>query len=167
MHRVLTCIVAVSVIGSPSVAAADDVSARVISALDTSTRFIEDFVRSAPSRPTASSAAQIVWSVDRPTSFPALSLTYQALSGLDWFTTVRALNNGHREGNPTLAPLTTHPTALLLTKSASTAATLYLAERLWKRDRPAAIALMVAVNIIQGVVVVHNTSVGGRPGPRR
>lgn len=144
--------------------AAGEIPAEFKSALDVGVRFVEKFLHENPPPQIAGlPSPQIVWSVDHPSSFRAMSLSYQAISGLDWFTTVRALNNGHREANPVLAPVASNPTALLVTKSVSMIATLYVAERLWQRNRAAAVATMVAANVIMGCVVVHNTSVGGQP----
>jgi hypothetical protein len=41
-------------------------------------------------------------------------------------------------------------------KLAGTAGTLFLTERLWKKHRAAAVALMVAVNAAYAMIVVNN-----------
>lgn len=134
---------------------------KFVAALTSTSRFLQTLVRVPPlfvpnvDRP----SPQVAWSIERPSSFPALSLTYQTLSGLDWYTTTRALTRG-RESNPLLEPIARHPVALLAAKSAGAAATIYLAERLWKRNRLAAIGVMVAANAATAIVISHNAAVG-------
>ena len=142
-------------------AQAADTQEKIVAALNDTGRFLNTLVREPPPLLPGhvSPATQVAWSVERPSSFPALSMTFQALSGLDWYTTSRALQNG-REANPVLAPIAGHPVALLVAKSAAAAATVYLAERLWKRNHAAAIVVMVAANVVTASVVAHNASLG-------
>ncbi len=67
---------------------------------------------------------------------------------------------GAVEANPVLAPVTSTPAAIWAAKGAATFASIYAAERLWKRHRRTeAIATMVAVNAIMASVAIHNRSV--------
>lgn len=100
-----------------------------------------------------------------PASFRALSISYVALNGADAVTTIRALNNRHLEGNPLVAPLASNPPALIAVKAASSVAAVYMAERLWKRNRRAAVVTMVALNALMSSVVVRNAAIGGRRVP--
>ncbi len=142
-------------------AQAADTQEKVVAALTDTGHFLHTLVREPPPLllGSVSPAAQVAWSVERPSSFPALSMTFQVLSGLDWYTTSRALKNGH-EANAVLAPIAGHPVALLAAKSAVAAATVYVAERLWKRNHAAAIVVMVAANIVTASAVAHNASLG-------
>jgi hypothetical protein len=52
--------------------------------------------------------------------------------------------------------------ALLAVKVGAAAGTIYFAEKLWRRNRVAAIALMVAVNGVNAAIVAHNYKVASR-----
>lgn len=119
------------------------VSARVVTAAAT------------PNTPDGS--RRIARSVNRPASLRALSVAYQTLNALDWLTTAQALKKtGYKEMNPILAPVASNSAALLVTKSAIAAVTVYAAERLGRRHRKVAIAAMVAANLVSGFAVAHN-----------
>ena len=104
MRRALA-LVAVFFLSQISAQAADT-QEKVVAALTDTGRFLHTLVREPPPLllGPASPTAQVAWSVERPSSFPALSMTFQVLSGLDWYTTSRALRSG-REANPILAPI--------------------------------------------------------------
>jgi hypothetical protein len=157
MRRALA-LVAVFFLSQISAQAADTTE-KVVAALNDTGQFLHTLVREPPPLlpGSVSPAAQVAWSVERPSSFPVLSMTFQALSGLDWYTTSRALKNG-REANPMLAPIAGYPVALLAAKSAAAAATVYVAERLWKRNHAAAIAVMIAADVVTASAVAHNAS---------
>ena len=88
-----------------------------------------------------------------------LAASYLALSGLDSYTTVVALQRGSEEKNPLLAGMAHNTGTLLATKTALAVGTVLVARRLWTHHRTAGIALMVAANVANAVIVVHNTSV--------
>ncbi len=113
-------------------------------------------------------AALPSWAYDppkpkRPLILPALYLSLSVLQGLDVYTTTRNLNAGASELNPLMEPLAGNVFALTAVKAVSTATSIYFAERLWKKNRVAAIAAMVASNIIVTAVVAKNL----RPVPGR
>jgi len=93
---------------------------------------------------------------DRPKSLIPLYVSFAALQALDAHSTLQAIDNGHGEGNPLVGTFTTTPGAMVGLKLASTAGTIYLTERLWRKHRGAAIALMIAVNGAYAAVVAHN-----------
>jgi hypothetical protein len=93
---------------------------------------------------------------DRPKSLLPLYLSFAALQALDAHSTLEAIDNGHGERNPLVSTFTTTPGAMVGLKLASTAGTIYLTERLWRKHRGAAIALMIAVNGAYAAVVAHN-----------
>jgi hypothetical protein len=49
-----------------------------------------------------------------------------------------------------------HPAAGLAVKAGATAATVYLTERLWRKNRVASIAVMAALNGAYAAIVAHN-----------
>lgn len=95
----------------------------------------------------------------RPALLPALYATNVALQVLDAHSTLRALGNGGREVNPVMKGVVGNRGALLAVKAGAAVGTIYFAEKLWKRNRVAAIALMVAVNGATAAIVAHNYKV--------
>jgi hypothetical protein len=106
-----------------------------------------------PPRPTAI--------LNSPQTFRALTLTYEAMAGLDWYTTSRVIGNGSHEANPLLGPIVDHPALFIATKAATTAVTIYVAKQLWKRNHVVAVTVLIAANIFTATVVAHNASLGG------
>lgn len=92
----------------------------------------------------------------RPRSLVPLYLSYGALQVLDVASTRRALDAGATEANPLLRGVAGNTGATLAVKAGTTAATVFLVERLWRRNRPAAIVLMAALNGAYAAVVAHN-----------
>jgi hypothetical protein len=92
----------------------------------------------------------------RPAALPALYATLAGLNALDAYTTVRALQAGAREANPLVAPTAGHFGTSLAVKAVSTAASIYLAESLWKKNRAAAVVTIIAVNGATAAVAAHN-----------
>jgi hypothetical protein len=85
-----------------------------------------------------------------------LYISFAALQGLDAFTTVRGMNRGTVEANPLVGEMAGNPAALVAMKAGVTGATVLLTERLWKRNRVAAVAMMAALNGMYAAVVAHN-----------
>jgi len=98
----------------------------------------------------------------RPTALLPLYASFIGLQVADIGTTLHALGNGAVEANPALGGIAGNPAALVATKAGMTAATLYLNERLWKKHRVAALALMIALNAGYAAIVAHNASVIAR-----
>jgi hypothetical protein len=98
------------------------------------------------------------WAVDRaerrPAVLPALYGTYAALQGLDIYSTRRALSAGATEANPLLRSGGT--ARALAIKGAAGAATIFFAERAWKKNRAGAIVLMAALNGATAAIVARN-----------
>lgn len=92
----------------------------------------------------------------RPAALSTLYVSYAALQALDAASTFKALENGAVEANPLLKNVASNRGAMLAVKAGTTAATLYLTERLWKKNRTAAIALMVCANSAYAAIVAHN-----------
>ena len=100
--------------------------------------------------------------VRRPALLPALYAANVALQALDAHSTMTALGRGAREANPLMTGVAGNRGALLAVKVGAAAGTIYFAEKLWRRNRVAAIALMVAVNGVNAAIVAHNYKVASR-----
>ena len=98
----------------------------------------------------------------RPALLPALYAATVALQALDAHSTMTGLRRGAVEANPLMSGAAGNPTALLAVKAGAAAGTIYFAEKLWKRNRVAAIVLMAAVNGVTAAVVAHNYKVAAR-----
>lgn len=113
---------------------------------------------------TAEAAAVPAWIVDRterrPTMLSALYGTYGTLQILDLVSTRKAIAVGGHEVNPVMGSGGT--TRMLIVKSAGAAMSIYMAERMWKKNRVAAIVTMVAMNGVSAAVVAHNARIAGR-----
>ncbi|MCH7750325.1 MAG: hypothetical protein IH939_19775 [Acidobacteria bacterium] len=98
----------------------------------------------------------------RPPALLPLYVTFAALQMLDAHSTTTALKNGAVEENPVVAALAGHTGVLYATKIAATAATVYIGEKLWRKNRFAAIMTMVAINSAYAVVVHRNYGIANR-----
>jgi hypothetical protein len=96
----------------------------------------------------------------RPAVLPVMYVTLGALQAYDGWSTVHAVNLGATESNPALAGVASNSGAMWAVKAGATVASIYAAERLWRRHRRTeAIITMVAVNSVMAMVAVHNASV--------
>lgn len=115
-----------------------------------------------PPAPGAASLAAAVRTPVSPGATPGRSpliqlyVSYAAVQFLDGYSTTRALNRGAVEGNPLMRGIAGSPARLFAVKAASSVAVVYATERLRKRNRRAAVALMAAVNAATAAVVWHN-----------
>lgn len=96
----------------------------------------------------------------RPKAMIPLYSTLIGLQVADAALTVQGLNAGARELNP----LMRNSTSMTLTKVATMATTVVIAERMWKRNKPAAIAALVAANVVSGVIVARNARIVSATG---
>lgn len=83
-------------------------------------------------------------------------VSFATLQGLDIHSTLRALDHGATEANPTLGGVAQQPVALIGVKAMSAASTIWLAHKVSKRSRTGALVLMAAVNSAYAMVVAHN-----------
>jgi hypothetical protein len=111
-------------------------------------------------------ATYLVQSVARPKALIPLYVSFASLQALDIISTRHALEHGAHEANPVLAGLASSTPALVAVKAGSTAAIIYVTERLRKRHPVAAVFLMVGLNAGYASIVAHNYSVIGRAGGR-
>lgn len=90
----------------------------------------------------------------RPVALPALYVTFAALQIADARSTFSAVGRSAQETNP-LMGRGNQATAWAV-KAATAASTIYFAERLWKKNRVAAIVLMAGINGSYAAIAVHN-----------
>jgi hypothetical protein len=100
------------------------------------------------------------WMIDtperRPAMLPALYATLGAMQALDVYSTRRAMTAGANEANPLMRKASGNTGAMLAVKAASTAATVFFAERAWKKNKKGAVIMMLAVNGAMAAVTVRN-----------
>jgi hypothetical protein len=92
----------------------------------------------------------------RPRAMLPLYSSYATLQVLDAHSTTRALDRGAAEANPLMRGVAGRPGGMLAVKAAGTAGVIYAGEKLWKRNRTAAVIFMVAANSAMALVVQHN-----------
>ena len=85
-----------------------------------------------------------------------LYMTFAALQVLDTHSTTKALGRGAVETNPLVRPFADNELGLIAVKAAGSAGVIYASEQLWKKNKTAAIAFMVATNAAMTWVVQHN-----------
>ena len=94
--------------------------------------------------------------VDRPAILPALYATFGAMQAWDIYSTRSAIQAGAREANPTAAAFAGNAGSMLGLKAATTASTIFFAERMWKKNKVGAVVMMVAINGATAAVSMHN-----------
>ena len=92
----------------------------------------------------------------RSSILPPLYASFAALQALDAHSTLRAIDRGYAERNPVIAPFAHSPAAMVAMKTATTAGTIYVTERLRRRHPSAAIAVMIGVNAAYAAIVAGN-----------
>lgn len=97
-------------------------------------------------------AVQSDFDLGRPSLLIPMYVSLVALQGADAALTVQGINLGLRERNP----LMRGGVGMTVTKVLGTATVVVVTEKMWRRNRLAAIATIVAANVVSGVVVWHN-----------
>ena len=93
-------------------------------------------------------------------ALPSLYVGLIALEAYDGYSTTRGLRDGAVESNTLLRRLATNQPALWAIKGGATFLSIYMAERLWRRNhRGQAIALMIVTNGLMTAVALNNASV--------
>jgi hypothetical protein len=122
----------------------------------------------ASTRNSAPLATDVDWSLPavqvgapaRGSILPTLYASLAALNAFDAYSTTKGLSRGASEANPLMKSVAGNPTALWAVKGGATAASIVVAERLWKQNRKGqAIAVMVVTNGMMAVVAAKNASV--------
>ena len=86
----------------------------------------------------------------------SLYVSTAVTQALDVHSTLKALGHGAVETNPLLTGITGNKAAFIAVKSAVAAGSIYAASRLAKRNKVAAVASLVAINVAYGLVAHHN-----------
>ena len=93
---------------------------------------------------------------ERPAILPALYVTLGAMQAWDIHSTRTAIRAGAREANPTAVTASGNAASLLGLKAATTAGTIFFAERMWKKNKVGAIVMLVAINGATAAVSMNN-----------
>ena len=92
----------------------------------------------------------------RPSALLPLYVSFASLQALDAHSTSRALDHGAVEANPLMRGIAGNTAGMLAVKAAGTAGVIYAGEKLWRRNKTAAVLFMVAANSALALVVQHN-----------
>jgi hypothetical protein len=88
---------------------------------------------------------------------PPLYTSFAALQGLDYVSTRRALASGAaREANPMMGAIVKNRPAFIAVKAAATAGMIVAGEKMWKKNRVAAVLFVAGANAAVAAVVVRN-----------
>ena len=101
-------------------------------------------------------AAIVHSSTERPKALVPLYASFGALQVMDMHSTWTALDSGAVEANPLMKGVAGNRLGLVAVKGAGAAAVIAVSERLYKKNRTAAVLLMVASNSAMACVVEHN-----------
>ena len=93
---------------------------------------------------------------DRPAPLVPLYFTFVGLQALDVHSTFSALESGAREANPMVRSALGNPAGLFLLKAGTAAGVVLLTEKLWRRNRTAAVVTMIALNSAYATIAAHN-----------
>ena len=107
----------------------------------------------APKVPAALRSAQ------RPAALVPLYLSFGVAQFADVLSTRTSLQAGGVETNPAVGAFGSNTGAMLGFKAATTAGTIYAAEKLWKKNRMGAVVLMAVLNGVTAAVAAHNMQV--------
>jgi Domain of unknown function (DUF5658) len=92
----------------------------------------------------------------RPAMLPALYVTLGLMQAWDLVSTSAAIKAGAREANPAAAAFATSKGSMLGLKAVTTASTIFFAERAWRKNKVAAVVMMVAINGGMAAVAMNN-----------
>jgi hypothetical protein len=113
-------------------------------------------VGSTPDVPAAPADDRFVVRNRRPGALVPLYVSFGALQVLDLHSTARALDHGAVEANPVVRPFASNQFGMVALKAAGTTGVIFASEQMWKKNKVAAVAFMVAANSAMTWVVQHN-----------
>jgi hypothetical protein len=94
---------------------------------------------------------------ERPAALLSLYGSLIALQGLDIHSTRRGLASGAgRELNPAVRPVVRNSAAFIAVKASATAGVIWASEKMWKKNRKAAVIFTALVNAGMAAVVANN-----------
>jgi hypothetical protein len=118
---------------------------------------------------TAAAPADVDWSMPavrfggaparRPGSLASLYVSLAGLHAFDAYSTLKGVGRGAREANPLLQDAAKNPAVFWTLKAATTAVPLLVAEKLWKKNRAGAVAVMAIANGMAVAVAANNAKV--------
>jgi hypothetical protein len=102
-------------------------------------------------------AGELTLKALRPKAQTPLQIAFVALQAADLASTMRALHGGHAsESNPLLQSVVQSPASFIATKAAVSVGTILLSNKLSKRSKGAALALLVIVDGVYAGAVLQN-----------
>jgi hypothetical protein len=161
MRRLIAATILGAALSSPAFAAdANDTTTTSLATASASAIAAASVGASTTTAANADGAVAPVFRFGRPSLLPALYATSAALQGYDTYSTLTALKRGAREANPMMKSITKSPAAFVAMKAGVTTASIMAAEQLWKNNhRAGAIGLMLASNVMMGMVAANNSRV--------
>ncbi len=93
---------------------------------------------------------------ERPALLVPLYLAYGGLQVLDAHSTLNAVDAGARETNPLVRQALGNTAGMLALKSGAAVGVVLLTEKLWQRNRTAAVLTMIAINSAYITIAAHN-----------
>ncbi|MGE0449729.1 MAG: DUF5658 family protein [Vicinamibacterales bacterium] len=94
--------------------------------------------------------------LERPALLVPLYVSFAGLQAIDAHSTFNALDVGGREGNPVVRGVLGTPAGLFALKAGAALTVVYMTEKLWRKNRTAAIVGMVAINSAYAMIAAHN-----------
>lgn len=92
----------------------------------------------------------------RPAALVPLYLTFGGLQVLDAHSTLTAVGGGARETNPLVRQAFGNTAGMIALKSGAAVGVVLLTEKLWPRNRTAAVLSMIAINSAYATIAAHN-----------
>jgi hypothetical protein len=100
---------------------------------------------------------------DRPAALAPLYVSLVSVNILDVDSTYDALRSANgREANPIVSRIVDRPAVFIAVKAATTAVSIWTAEKLWKKHRIAAVAVVGIANATLAATVVNNYRIARR-----
>ena len=127
----------------------------------------DDAKTAAPAPPSAVAISEPEIAPHRPAALVPLYISFATLQALDVHSTLRAPAFGGREANPIVDGMLGSPAALVAAKVGMTAAVYFASERLWRRNKTAALVTMIALNSAYATIVAHNYAIEARTGIKK
>lgn len=93
---------------------------------------------------------------DRPAALVPLYVAFAGLQVLDAHSTLSAVEGGARETNPVIRQALGNTAGMLALKSGAAVGVVLLTEKLWPRNRTAAVLTMIAINSAYVTIAAHN-----------
>jgi len=99
---------------------------------------------------------------DRPSLLVPLYVAFGGLQVLDAHSTLNAVALGGRETNPLVRQALGNTAGMIAMKSGAAVGVVLLTERLWPRNRVAAVLTMIAINSAYVTIAAHNYRIARR-----